>query len=163
MDPELAHVAAEIEQHVAREGWDQPTRLFAIVRTSDVRATNPELVLHDAHVYTSVEQDLSDSPSDLEELLATVAWPADVIGAAVVVERLVLPSGAESDLADDESVAIAAAEHPERHDVRMVGVVLRTGAAVNALRFKSHDDDASVAIAADLVPQLNDAVRATFD
>ena len=68
-----------------------------------------------------------------------------------------------SELADDESVAIAAAEHPERNDVRMVGVVLRTGAAVNALRFKSHDDDASVAIAADLVPQLNDAVRATFD
>ena len=162
MDSELAQVAAEIEQHVAREGWDQPTRLFAIVRTADVRQSDPNLLLHEEHEYTSVEQDLSDSPDDVEELLATLAWPVEVVGAAVVVERIVLPQGAESDLPDDESVVAVAANHPQRHDVRMVSAVLRTGANVNAMRFKAHDDDGSVAIAPDLVPQLNAAMLATF-
>ena len=102
---------------------------------------------------------VSDQP---QVLLATLAWPVEVVGAAVVVERIVLPQGAESDLPDDESVVAVAANHPQRHDVRMVSAVLRTGANVNAMRFKAHDDDGSVAIAPDLVPQLNAAMLATF-
>lgn len=162
MDTHLAELAAEVEQHVAREGWDQPVRLFAIAHTADVRVTNPELVLQDGRRYTAVEQDLTNSPEDVEALLATLAWPDDVAGAAVVVERIVLPESAESDLPDDESITATAANHPLRQDVRMVSAVLRGGATVNALRFKSHDDDASVAIAADITPQLNAALLATF-
>ena len=33
-DPALAAAVLEIEAHVARDGWDQPARLYALVDTA---------------------------------------------------------------------------------------------------------------------------------
>jgi hypothetical protein len=112
---------------------------------------------------TSVEQELEDS-LELDELLATIAWPDDVVGALVVLERIVLPPSAESDLPAESDAALvqAASDHPERRDVRIVSAVLRTGENLNALRYRTHDSADAVAVAPNLVTRLNDAVASTF-
>ena len=161
---ELSAVVREVEQHVAAGGWDQPVRLFALVPTVDVMAADPSLSLSGDLSLTSVEQELDQVVTSVEDLLATIAWPEEIVGAIVVLERIILPPEAEVDLPDDSDEAFVriAADHPMRRDVRMVSAVLRSGQNMNALRFKIHDHDDDVAVAADLIPSLNEAVLATF-
>ena len=70
----------EIEAHVAAGGWDQPTRLFALVPTADLLDHEPSLVDElargqDSPLLTSIEQaDLPDH-EDLTELLTQISWP----------------------------------------------------------------------------------------
>ena len=163
----LEALVREVEEHVGNAGWDQPTRLFALIPTAALIAANPqtaqELGITGDLPLTSVEQEL-DSHTNLEELLGTIAWPQDVQGAILVLERIVLPPAAESDLpTDTESELIdAAASHPERRDVRIVSAVLRSGQNLNALRHRTHDETTAVAVAPDLVSRLNEALLATF-
>ena len=170
----LADAVVDVERHVASTGWDAPTRVFALVSTQAALAAEPELasVLPPATVeaaqadpthLTSVEQDgLPDSES-LEDLLASIVWPETVIGAAVVVERSILPPSAEADLPEDPTAALAyLAEHPDRQDVRMAVGVLRDGASWCALRTRSNDSDEDVATGLNLVPGLIEALRSTF-
>lgn len=163
----LEALIREVEDHVASAGWDQPVRLFALVPTVSLLAANPELAdglgISSEMPLTSVEQEIEDA-LELDELLATIAWPEDVAGVIVVLERIVLPPSAESDLpATDESALVqAAADHPERRDVRIVSAVLRTGENLNALRHRTHDSADAVAVAPDLVSRLNAAVASTF-
>ena len=159
----LEDVVREVEDHVASTGWDQPVRLFALVQTATLLVSNPDLKLDSALVLTSVEQELDDV-EDFEEFLGTLAWPEDVEGAVVVLERIVLPPTAESDLpqGEDDEVVQAAIDHPEAVDVRIVSAVLRTGQNLNALRQRSHDTSDAVAVASDLVTSLNDQLIATF-
>lgn len=161
---DLPAVVREVEQHVAAGGWDQPTRLFAIVPTAALLESDPTLTLSGELALTSIEQELEDVSVTLDELLGHIAWPDDVVGAIVVVERIVLPPEAQDELPDenDAHLIAAVADHPDRRDVRMVSAVLRTGSNMNALRYRLHDEPDSVAIAPDLVPQLNDALAATF-
>lgn len=161
---ELSAVVREVEQHVAAGGWDQPVRLFALVPTIDVMAADPSLSLSGDLSLTSVEQELDQVVTSVEDLLATIAWPEEIVGAIVVLERIILPPEAEVDLPNDSDEAFVriAADHPMRRDVRMVSAVLRTGQNMNALRFKIHDNDDDVAVAADLIPSLNEGVLATF-
>lgn len=161
---ELSAVVREVEQHVAAAGWDQPIRLFALVPTADVLAADPSISLSGDLALTSVEQELDNVVTSVEDLLATIAWPDDVVGAIVVLERIILPPEAQVDLPDDsdESFVRIAADHPMRRDVRMVSAALRTGENMNALRFRIHDSDDDVAVAPDLVPGLNDAVLSTL-
>jgi hypothetical protein len=161
---ELSAVVREVEQHVAAGGWDQPVRLFALVPTIDVLAADPSLSLSGDLSLTSVEQELDQVVTSVEDLLATIAWPEEIVGAIVVLERIILPPEAEVDLPNDSDEAFVriAAEHPMRRDVRMVSAVLRSGQNMNALRFKIHDNDDDVAVAADLIPSLNEGVLATF-
>lgn len=162
---ELGAVVREVEQHVAAGGWDQPVRLFALVPTADVLAADPTLSLSGDLALTSVEQEFDTIVTSVEDLLGTIAWPDDVAGAIVVLERIILPPEAQADLPDDsdETFVRMAADHPMRRDVRMVSATLRTGENMNALRFRIHDNDDDVAIAPDLIPTLNDAVLATFN
>jgi hypothetical protein len=162
MNQDLAAVASEVEQHVSREGWNQHPRLFALVATSEVLASDPHLVLDADRRYTSVEQDISEKSRDVDDMLAEITWPDEVLGAALVIERIVIPESAEDEIDSASSPNAAAAAHPLRDDVRMVAAVLRDGSNVDALRFRSHDNDDSVALAAGLVPGLNDALLATF-
>lgn len=171
----LADAVLEIERHAARAGWDGPVRVFALVSTRRALDAEPGLaeqltpeVLAAAgtnpHHLTSIEQEgLPESP-DLESLLAGMSWPPTVDGAAVVVERIILPPSAEEDMPDapDDALDYLMA-HPDRQDVRVAVGVLRDGPAWCAVRSRSDDDDASVGGGPDVIPGLVAAVRATLD
>ncbi len=164
----LDPIVREVESHVAGAGWDQSARLFALVPTENLLQANPELGaelgLTGDLLLTSVEQEIEVGKDGLEELLATIAWPDDVVGAIVIVERIVLPPEAEASLPQDsdQELVDAATDHPDRRDVRILSAVLRTGENLNALRFRTHDAPDDVAIAPDLVPRLNEALLETF-
>lgn len=170
----LTRTVTEIERHVARRGWDAPVAVFALVHTSGALARDPRLAEDlpvsvvasargDAEHLTSVEQDGLPPAGSLEELLATLAWPATVDGAALVVERVVVPPEAEAAMPADPREALAFLEaHPGREDIRIAAGVLRSGESWCAVRVRSHDDDAAVAGSPDAVPGLVEALRATL-
>lgn len=168
----LSSVVRELEAHAADSGWDQPARLFALVDTAELVRREPDLAdllgldatAMEPGALTPVEQEIRDSDQELEALLEMIEWPPDVLGCAVVVERLVLPPGADGALPDDADEAAAyAREHPDRQEVRIVAGATRGGAAYCALRLRSHDDDLSVVTGPDLVPGLVERLSATFD
>lgn len=170
----VEHAVVELERHVARAGWDAPPRLFALVRTAAALAAAPALTddlppevvaaaASDAEHLTSVEQEDLPEAADLEELLAQIGWPPSVDGAAVVVERTVLPPQAQEGLPTDPVVAAELlATHPDRREVRIAVAVLRDGSTGTAVRQRTDDDDLHVVVGADLVPGLATALRATL-
>ena len=91
-------------------------------------------------------------------------WPAEVAGAALVLERLVLPPSAEDalDEGDPDGLEETAATHPDREDVRMAVLVTRDGGRICAVRLRSHDVDDEVLIGENVVPRLVDALAATL-
>lgn len=163
-DP-LLQAAVDTERHVARAGWDQPPRLFALVRTSELRAKEPSLVpeLGAEDGYTAVEQEGLPPTSDLESMLARVAWPEEVDGVALSVERIVVPPEAERDLPEDpvEATDLLAA-HPARRDVRLLAACLRDGGSTCLLRQREHDSDDAVAVGDDIAPGLLHALAMTL-
>jgi len=170
-DPALAAAVLEIEHHIAEGGWDQPARLYALVDTARLVASEPALAAAmglDAAAsegsLTPVEQDQVAPDQPLEQLLEQIAWPEGVAGCAAVVERLVLPPGADEQLPDDPASAEEfAREHPDRQEVRIVAGATRAGATYCALRLRAHDDDQSVVGGGDLVPGLLQLLAATLE
>jgi hypothetical protein len=167
-DP-LTLAALDTERHVARSGWDQPVRLFALVPTRDLVALEPHLAdamaTHDAvdGALSAVEQEELPEASGIEDLLARIAWPDQVAGCALAVERIVVPPDAERDLPEDDAAALqAVADHPGRADVRLLVAVTRDGSARCLLRQRDHDSDDRVALGDDIAPGLVHALRATF-
>ena len=131
--------------------------------TKELIASDPELAMElgltEDQPLTSVEQEVS-SVQDLEDLLGTIAWPDEVLGAILAVERIILPPEAQAGLPmdDDAGLVEAVAEHPDRRDVRILSAVLRNGTNLNALRYRSHDEPDAVAVAPDLVVRLNESL-----
>ena len=178
MNTALTQSLIELEQHVAREGWDQGPRLFALVDTAELikaeprlaAALAPETVEFDGAIgplraYTSIEQENFPGGNPLDEALAGIAWPETVDGVALVVERVMLPPTAESGMPDvDEGVDLDdwAASHPERREVRIAVGVLRDGSRDCALRLRTRDADDDVLSGPDLVPNLADALEHTL-
>jgi hypothetical protein len=169
VDEVLRAAVREIEQHASEAGWDQPSRLYALVPTSDLLAREPALAAAmgldsaSAGSLTPVEQD--DVPVDeaLETVLGRIMWPAEVFGCAAVVERLVLPPTADDAMPADPRAAEAyAAEHPDKQEVRIVAGATRSGSTYCALRMRSHDDALSVLESPDLVPALLELLRSTL-
>ncbi len=162
VDPALAAAVLEIETHVGTDGWDRPARLYALVETARLVENEPALAaamgLDEAVAQgslTPVEQDDLRADLPLEQQLEQIGWPPGVAGVAAVVERFVLPPGADDELPEDagEQVGYAAA-HPDRQEVRIVAGVTRHGATYCALRLRAHDDPTSVVGGVDLVPGL---------
>ncbi|PZU50992.1 MAG: hypothetical protein DI571_00180 [Arsenicicoccus sp.] len=165
-DP-LLRAAVDTEKHVARGGWDQPPRLFALVRTRLLRDREPTLVgqLNDPEDdgFTAVEQDRLPPTADLESLLGRMAWPPDVEGVALAVERIVVPPEAERDLPDGRREATdALMAHPARKDVRLLAACLRDGTRTCLLRQRDFDEDDAVAVGQDIAPGLTHALAATL-
>ena len=165
----LRMAVVEVERHTSEHGWDQPARLFAIVRTTELAEAEPELAAElgisdgTADLFTPVEQELEASPETLEELLGRIEWPDAVEGAMAVVERLVLPPDAEETVPDDPSEAAEfAAAHEQREDVRIAVGVLRSGEAHCVLRMRKHDSDDALLHGPDVVPGLVTALRETL-
>lgn len=168
MDP-LHAVVGEVEGHVAEAGWDQPPQLFALVETEALLRAEPQLASTLGIVaavpgsLTPVQQEpLADGP--LDEALARVVFGEEVLGVVLVQEVVVLPPAAEETVALAGDPATAAAEHPERREVRMVVGVLRGGARAAVLRLRGRDghDDERVT-GPDLAPALADALLATLE
>ena len=154
-DSVLAQTIRELDAFVAQSGWDQPIQLFAVVPQAELAKQQPELVIGDADgEYAFVTQDLEFLNEDLLESLAKISWPAEVSGVALAVERLI-PKQPELDID-------LTAETPTE-EIRVLALVMRSGENVNAIRYRSHDSQADVAVAADLVPALNLALRQTFE
>lgn len=170
----LGDAVREIERHVASGGWDGPVRVFALVATGRALESEPGLAdqlppavvataRQDPAHLTSVEQEGLPAAESLEELLAVLSWPESVDGAAVVVERVVLPPEAEQDMPADADEALTyLMAHPDRQDVRLAVGVLRSGPAWCAVRTRAQDEDAAVGEGPDVVPGLVEAVRATL-
>lgn len=173
-DTALADTVRELERHASRGGWDGPIRVFALVLTGRALRNEPLLASQlPAHVVeaaradpthlTAVEQENLPVADDLEGLLGKLSWPRTVDGAAIVVERYVLPPTAEERMPEDPDEALAyLVDHPERQDVRLAVGVLRTGENFCAIRTRANDDDADVTAGPNLVPGLVEAVLATF-
>ncbi len=161
---------------MAVSGWDQPVRVFALVRTAAALAADPDVAglleaaaveeaRRDPELLMVVEQEGLPAAADLEHLLAQLAWPESVHGAAISIERLVLPAAAqeEADAITDAAERLAFLQaRPDREDIRMVVGVLRSGESWCALRSRTHDDDASVYQGEQLVPGLVEALATTF-
>ena len=166
----------ELEAHVASGGWDGPVRVFALVNTARALGQDPSLATtlgpnvvaaatDDPEHLTAVEQEQLPDADSLEGLLGRLAWPPSVDGAAVVVERLVVPPEAEAQAPKEPDAALAfLQEHPDRRELRMAAAALRDGTGACAVRARDHDEDDRVAVGGtELVPGLVAAVAATLE
>lgn len=168
-DP-LSIAALDTERHVAAAGWDQNPRLFALVSTADLMKREPHLRAQRRGAdlaegaLSAIEQEGLPHTSHLESLLGGIAWPEAVLGAAIAVERVVVPPEAERDLPTDPQAAVdALAQDPRRQDVRLLVAVTRDGRALCLLRQRAHDSDDQVAMGEDLAPGVVHALKATFE
>ncbi|HEX8093625.1 PPA1309 family protein [Jatrophihabitans sp.] len=171
----LEAVTVEIEAYVGLAGWDLPPALFALVPTR-VLAADPaaaaalgNAVAGDpseiaAESITPVAQEeLPEGP--LDEALAQIGWPEEVVGCALSQEIVLLPPSAEPDLDDlaIESVAGAALEHPDRREARLVVAVLRDGRSASILRLRGTAETGDDLLTGpDLAPNLVAALSATL-
>ncbi|MBB5785806.1 PPA1309 family protein [Jiangella mangrovi] len=164
----LVRAIAEIEQHVRGDGWDQPARLYALASTNDLLTREPDLAARigieadsPADSLTPIEQDVAGRP--IEDLLVEITWPDTVAGCALVLERIVLPPGAEEQMPDDDGAAASwAQQHPDRSDVRVVVGVMRDGTRASVLRIRGHEADDELIRGAELSPELGNALAETF-
>lgn len=166
MSEVLTAALVEVERHVGRSGWDQPTRLFALVRTADLVAAEPSLAAQLRHApgdgFTSIEQEEFVAGDDLAETLARIAWPPAVAGCALALERAFLPAEAEAELPDNPAAAAQlVAEHPQRLDLRVVVGVTRDGTQHGVARIRSAPQE--LIGGTDLVPALALALSRTLD
>lgn len=188
----LQRAVREVEQHVDAYGWDSPVRLFALVRTAEALQREPDLAgqlpPEDAEAAAAdpdhlllVEQDElddlatqpgpdGDGPADptdaLERMLGRLAWPAEVEGVALTVERLVVPPEVEAQAPADPDEALRwLGEHPRRREVRIAAGVLRDGSRACVLRTRGTetDPDEAVVTGPDLVPGLTRALASTLE
>lgn len=165
----LERLTLDLERHVAEAGWDRPPRLFALVETADLLRREPQLAeelgLAEGEPGDLTPIDQGDLPvfTTMEDLLGGIVWPAEVLGTAVSIERVMVPPSVEPEMPRDEHEALRwLGEHPDRHEVRLVVAVLRDGRRSAAIRMRAHDDETSVLTGPDLVPGLAAALAATL-
>ena len=169
----LANVVVDIEKGAARAGWDHAPTLYALVPTArllDDPLLPDEVAAHlrsgwdcsDEHLSAVVQEDMADD--DLEEVLGHLAWPPEVAGAALTVERVVVPPEVEAQAPEDPEAAIEfVSNHPSRTEVRLAVGVLRSGESWCALRMRPFDSDDKVGQGSVLVPALVDALRVSLE
>lgn len=130
------------------KSWDLGPRLYALSPAADLLSNHPELkatlslsLEKDPGALTAIEQEENPTNETVEEFLAAINWAPEVVGVALVLERLInVPS----------------------EDVRITAAVLRDGSHYCAIRFRRYDFDDSVLYGAELVPQLIDALADTL-
>lgn len=165
---QLEQTVRELDIHVSADGWDQPTRLFAIADTGRLVAQEPSLREQlgadaDSTPWTTIEQDGLPPHTDLDELLRGLTWPDSVDGAALSAERIMVSPSAAGELPSDPQLArMEAAGHPGRHELRVTMAVLRSGERCTVLRLRDHDDAAAVIVGEELVSGLGDLLQQTL-
>lgn len=168
----LRAVVAEIESGAARVGWDRPPSIYALVPTAELMKT-PEVptdVLADlekawdgSETHLSAILQESMAGDQLEELLPKLAWPPSVWGAALTVERVIVPPAVEEAAPEDPDEALAfISNHPAASDVRLTIGVTREGDSWCAIRTRAFDDAGNVGSGETLVPSLVEALQIGF-
>ena len=167
----LREAVLGLERHAAKQGWDQPVRMYALVPTAELVQREPHLAEllgiseeADPSGLTPGEQEPLPSDMPLEEVLGRIMWPETVAGCALVMERLVVRGSDETlDPPRDGDTAAWAQAQPGAEEVRMVAGVLRDGSRYSALRMRSYDSDDQVLNGEDLIPGLTSALTLTFE
>ena len=96
MSTPLTQAVQQVEEFVARDGWDQTPRMFALAWASELVSTEPDLAEElgisptDAG-FVPIEQDWTDEEQPLDALLSAIGWPEEVQGCVITLERIVLP------------------------------------------------------------------------
>lgn len=167
-ESDLVQALLELERHVNEGGWDQPHRLFALADAQELHERAPGLLppMANSGQLVAVEQVLTMTATDPVELLARLAWPDSIVGAALALERIVVPAAVEQAAIDeggDRDPDAGLTDHPQRSEVRLAVAVTRDGLRMCALRFRDHDSDERVLTGANLVDSVSDALLATFD
>ena len=165
-DLTLTNVAVEIERHVAAVGWDQPPRLYALVDSGELLEREPQLAttigVTPTGPLTPVEQEALPDGA-LDEVLADLAWPDEVLGCALVHEVVMLPAELAASVPADVDAQQWVAEHPGKREIRLAVAVLRDGSRAGCLRLRGDDPaDDEVLVGRDLVPNLAEALVATL-
>lgn len=170
-DSPIRQVTLEVEAHVDNAGWDQPPRLYGLVPTTEILQHEPaaaqELGIDPdtaPGTLTPVEQEALPLDRPLENVLDGIMWPPQVVGCAVVLERLMLPPDAESGLPDDAEHAHGyATNHPDRQEVRIAAGVTRDGDVHCAVRLHHPPhEDAQLYEGPELVPGLVEKLEQTL-
>jgi hypothetical protein len=168
----LVAALVDLERHVGSAGWDQPSRLFALVLTDVFAAAEPALAAElglrttgdgaAPAALTAIEQESFASTGDLVADLDQIEWPETVFGCAVSTERTFLPAGAEDGIPDEvEAAASYVAAHPDRQEIRVVVGADRAGNRHGVARLVSKPRE--LLGAEDLVPGLGEALAHTLD
>jgi hypothetical protein len=97
-------------------------------------------IVVEASGVSMVEQPWQSTGETLLGDLAQITWPPDVTGAALSVHRVLEPD----------------------HEVRVTVGALRDQQVASAVRYRSHDSDDQVAIAAGVMPRLERALWDTL-
>ena len=172
----LEAVAAEIEAFAADAGWGASPTLFALVPTLTL-ATDPAAasllspdgspldpdIISESALTPIAQEELPEGA--LDQVLAQIGWPDEVVGCAISQEIVMLPPSAEPALddLDIDSALATATTHPERREARLVVAVLRDGRSAGILRLRATDgagDD--LLTGAELAPNLTAALAATL-
>ncbi|MDN5563995.1 hypothetical protein EDD41_0039 [Luteococcus japonicus] len=161
----LVAALVEIEHHVGSLGWEQPARLFALVRTVDLLAAEPQLAdqlrVTSDDALSSIEQDDFHDGEDPMTALAKIQWSENVHGCAMSLERTFLPTGLEDQIPEDpQEAASFVANHPQRQDIRVVVGALRDGSSHGVARLVSQPEE--LLGGHDLVPALSRALSETL-
>ena len=112
----LAHVVLDIEKAASLVGWDHAPSLYALVRTATLLdqpdlpeelkdALRQEWDGTDTHLSAIIQEDFQGE--DLEDMLAHLAWPPSVVGAALSLERVIVPPEVEAQAPEDPDEALA--------------------------------------------------------
>lgn len=161
----LIAALVEIERHVSASGWDQPARMFALVRTQALVDAEPgladQLIVTAEDALSSIEQDGFQAGANLVETLAQIGWPASVEGCALACERTFLPPEYDGQIPEDPDEAVEFVNHhPARQDIRVVVGVLRDGVRHGVARLVTNPED--LLGAENLAPGLAAALAATL-
>jgi hypothetical protein len=162
---DLDAVVTEIERHLDAEGWGRPPRLYALVRTADLLASEPHLAATlgdaDPDSLTPVEQD--EIGSDIADLLPRIEWPDEVAGCALAHEIVTIPDDVAVQCPDGVDPAAWAAGHAAHRDLRAVAAVLRSGASAATLRVRGVGGAPDeVVVDATVAPNMVAALHDTF-
>ncbi|MEI8081269.1 MAG: PPA1309 family protein [Actinomycetes bacterium] len=169
----LTSAVLELEAFVNEDGWDQPPRLFALALARELVEREPDLAeamglgpqLAGSEELIPVEQEWAPDDVGVDDALAHIAWPEQVVGVAITMERILLPPDAEADLDEDgelSSLVDQAMGHPAKREVRIAVAVMRDGRETSAIRLRENDADDEVLTGQNLVPGMIDALAATL-
>ncbi len=159
----LKETVLEIERECAKAGWTRGIVLYALVPTADVIESAPEMAEALAEKsptsLTAIEQEDVELTGTIEDFLGTISWSAEVFGAALVLERLIVNEEPPGELSE-EALAEWVIEHGQ--EVRMVVGVLRDGSQECAMRMRAYDDENAIMAGPELLPGMAEALALTF-